>query len=63
MNVPGWESYDLWLSETGAAAVLQRVTGDVDQHAELYRTLQGLGYLGPPKLWTPQSTGQGKYAG
>jgi hypothetical protein len=42
MSVPEWESFNLWLSEAGTAAVLERVIGDVDQHVELYSKLQSL---------------------
>jgi hypothetical protein len=63
MNTPGWESWNMWLSEKGRDAVLERVIGDVDQHVELYRRLQGLGYLAPAKVWKPGGGGRAeKYA-
>jgi hypothetical protein len=59
MSVPGWEEFNLWLSDEGTAAVRERVRGDVEQHVELYRRLQSLGYLASAKLWTPTSSGRG----
>jgi hypothetical protein len=49
------ESYRL----TGAGRKLteERVVGDVLQHLWLRAKLIELGWLGPPKLWTPKSSG------
>ncbi len=58
MNVPGWEEFNLWLSAAGTAAVREREIGDVDQHVELYRKLNALGYLAPAKLWKPGASGR-----
>jgi hypothetical protein len=52
MIAPGWESFKLWLSYERTRSVVERVTGDVTQHRELYRRLQSIGYLGRPKPWT-----------
>jgi len=41
------------LTQTGLDETRRRVVSDVKQHIELRAKLLRLGYLGPPRLWTP----------
>lgn len=41
------------LTPEGREAAVQRVVGDVRQHKAMRLELTELGYLRPPKLWTP----------
>ena len=41
------------LTTSGLEEARRRVTSDVKQHIELRAKLLRLGYLGPPRLWTP----------
>ena len=49
------------LSDAGIAKTKRRVIGDVNQHIELREALLDRGLLGKPRVWTPGSTGHGKY--
>jgi hypothetical protein len=49
------------LTPRGLALTRRRVEGDVKQHMELRAKLIELGWLGPPKVWTPRPGGKGGY--
>lgn len=42
---------------------VERVVGDVEQNIEMRAKLIDLGWLGPPKVWTGQPSGGGRYLG
>lgn len=49
------------LSPGGIKRVKERVAGDVEQHIEMREELIKRGWLGPPKVWSGEPSGVGRY--
>ncbi len=56
MNMADWRAANR-LSLDGLDRVRDRVAGDVIQHVLLRESLMDRGFLGPPRVWDPGSTG------
>lgn len=49
------------LTRAGICLTKRRVSGDVRQHIEMRQELLRRGMLGPPRVWTPRSSGGKNY--
>jgi hypothetical protein len=56
MNMADWRAANR-LTMAGLGLVRERVAGDVIQHVYLRESLLDRGFLGPPRVWDPGSTG------
>lgn len=60
MNTAKWADANMLLPQ-GIEAAKERALGDVEQHTEMRGIMLQRGLLSAPSLWTPKSSGSGKY--